>query len=250
MKKFIAILSFVLGSGIVMLFQSCAQGPFSMGWTTAGSGQAALNAQTSININNTYETQAVAVLQNNCVSCHGAAPGTSGIYSITDPNHLVQSGLVTPGQPGQSTVVSVITSHMMPPGGTVAAADLQTLENWITAMVSTGTPSPTPTPTPTPTPNPTATPPVPGANPSYAYLATNLFQVSCTSCHTGQNSPQGYDLSTYATIIASGGIATGNPSASAIYLAITSGLMPPGGTVSAALQQDLATWITNGAPNN
>jgi hypothetical protein len=65
------------------------------------------------------------------------------------------------------------------------------------------TPSPTPTPAPSPAPTPTPTPtPTPGATLSYDQDLKPVFDADCVRCHGGSRPSAGYNMSTYAGVMA------------------------------------------------
>jgi cytochrome c551/c552 len=83
--------------------------------------------------------QAQAILQKNCVSCHGAAMKMSGLDLRTQRS--VQAGgtrgpSVEPGNPQRSLLYRLITHEVkptMPPGQKLSDADLAVLRRWIIA---------------------------------------------------------------------------------------------------------------------
>jgi mono/diheme cytochrome c family protein len=105
------------------IFTGCAQGPLGVSWGVPGT-------ETSVQLNNSNEAAAMAIIQQNCTVCHGSSSGPQGIYGLTDVNHLVNSGLVVAGQPNQSTLYTAVLSNM-PPTGLLSAADIQVLNAWI-----------------------------------------------------------------------------------------------------------------------
>src|SRR5271154_4618588 len=90
----------LLATSLTLLFQNCAQGPFGLDWNSGGSSGTSSSSSSSINIDNSYEAQAVTILQSNCTSCHTATSGPQNVYDVTDPSHLIAAGLIVPGQPG------------------------------------------------------------------------------------------------------------------------------------------------------
>lgn len=77
-----------------------------------------------------------------------------------------------------------------------------------------------------------------------------LFQNSCATsgCHDSATRKEGYDLSSYTSIIAKG-IKPGDASGSAIYQSITGGedLMPPGNPLPVEQRNLIRIWIEQGA---
>jgi hypothetical protein len=67
------------------------------------------------------------------------------------------------------------------------------------------TPTPTPTPAPAPTPSPTPTPtptPTPSAVLSYDQDLKPVFDMDCVRCHGGSRPSAGYNMTTYAGVMA------------------------------------------------
>lgn len=95
--------------------------------------------------------------------------------------------------------------------------------------------------------------PTTSANPTWATLSAKVFKPYCLSCHNATTPSAGLDLSTQASLLASGVIVAGSPSTSRLYLRITSTnaatRMPKGApALSAVLVQEISRWITAGAP--
>jgi len=217
--------------GIALLQTACTQGGFTVAnfdgsQTNLGSS----GGQTSISIlTNSYETQALTILQTNCVSCHTATSGPAGIYGFGDVNHLVSSGLVVPGNPSQSTLYVMVSTSVMPPTGPLSASDQQVLKNWIT-----GTPSATPTPTPTPGS---------GSNPNatFSYIQANIISKSCAGCHNA--------FTTYDGLKAE--VVAGDANSSTLFTKVNTGEMPQGGPFLSVDQiRAIYDWIQAGALNN
>lgn len=214
-------------SSLPLLFAGCSQGALGTNWSSPSN--LSLTGQSTASLTNSYEAQAMTILQTNCFSCHTATTGPNNVYDFGDINHLVSAGLVVPGSPSTSMLYIAVSTSLMPPGGPLSSADQLTLSNWI----SGGSTSPNPTPTPTPSgPNPNAT---------FTYINTNIINVSCVSCHGGFN--------TYSGLMAE--VTASDPSSSALYNMVNSGQMPQGGTFLTADQiGDIYDWIAAGAPNN
>jgi hypothetical protein len=84
---------------------------------------------------------------------------------------------------------------------------------------------------------------------TYTWLATNIFQPKCVSCHSGPGAQSGYHLDSYGG--ATTQVAPGNSAGSGLYQMVLSGAMPQGGTpLTAAQLNAVMTWIDSGAANN
>jgi hypothetical protein len=89
----------------------------------------ALALKNATSANNPYTSQALAILQQNCVSCHTSESGPDDVYDVTDVNHLLSFGLVVSGQPGQSLLYQQISEGLMPPTGPLSAIDQEAISN-------------------------------------------------------------------------------------------------------------------------
>lgn len=84
--------------------------------------------------------------------------------------------------------------------------------------------------------------------PTYAWLSENVFEPKCLSCHTTESASYGVDLSSYAQIIATGSVVSGDPSKSTLYTQTFAGLMPKSGTkLTDSENQAIHDWIKSGA---
>ena len=235
---FPVVFALVLGAG-------CSQWPSGFGVTDLSSS--GLDGNSAQGLTNTYESQALSILQQNCTSCHTDSAGPLNVFNLLSPTHLVQSGLVVPGSPGQSSLYTEIQTGAMPPSGALSSVDQAVIANWIAASANAPTPGATPTPTPTPGTGPTPTP-APSA-PTFSTIESQIFAVHCTSCHSSQSAAAGYAFDSYNGVMK--GVNTGSPSNSLVYTITNSGQMPTrGSSLTAAQESLLLAWIQAGAPNN
>ncbi len=86
-----------------------------------------------------------------------------------------------------------------------------------------------------------------------------ILQTSCAlngSCHLGANNGNAHinfdSTAAYATIFEKQLVSTGNPTASLLYVEISTGIMPkaPYSTLSPAQISTILNWIKQGAINN
>jgi hypothetical protein len=126
----------------------------------------------------------------------------------------------------ESWLVSFILGHNTGTG--LSSAQVTGIAQWLKGSTSIPAPAPTPTPSPTPTPAPTPTP-TPQVV-SYSATIAPMLNQYCNSCHATQ-SPR---LTTYAQVYSARSRLPGMGSS---YL-------------SAAQEQTLAAWISQGASNN
>ena len=83
-----------------------------------------------------------------------------------------------------------------------------------------------------------------GLSNAYEQSAMTIIQQNCTSCHGSGTGPAGvYDLTDPSHLASSGLIVAGQPDQSTLFIAISSGVMPPTGSLSASDQQVISEWI-------
>jgi hypothetical protein len=95
----------------------------------------------------------------------------------------------------------------------------------------------------------------PAGQPAFARLQTSLFDAYCVSCHSATEHQGGVTLTSYTDVMGSkamGGstpiVHPGQATASALYLQVSSGAMPPkGAKPDAATAKLLQQWIDGGA---
>lgn len=197
---------------------------------------------------NPLDGQVKLILQNNCASCHGETDGPAGIYGLTNPQHLLDTGLVVKGQPTQSPLVTAVATTM-PPSGPLSAQDQAIIQNWILAMNDVSAPAPTPAPAPGPAPAPAPAPTPPPAVVTFKFLQSTIFQPKCVGCHSSNSAAAGYAFDTYTKVMKA--VKVASPTASRVYASTKSGSMPRGSAKLTSAQLDqLLSWIKAGAPNN
>jgi mono/diheme cytochrome c family protein len=199
----------------------------------------------TLQVDQNLQTQALAILTSNCASCHDTA-SNGGVTQILDVNHLIVSGLVVPGNPTGSQLITACNSLGMPPAGPLAPASLTVLENWISSMKLVGTAPPVVGPAPNPLP--------PGKvvqdDPTLHTQAMNIININCAGCHENQGAKAGGGISSIMDInvlVASGLVVAGDPSQGSMLAAISAGTMPKGGgaRVTAADLQTLKNWVAS-----
>lgn len=86
------------------------------------------------------QVQALAVLEENCASCHtpgGDSPVNTKIDNILDPGHLIERGILIPGKPSDSMALVRMGNNTMPPQGIQPRpdeADIANVEAWIACL--------------------------------------------------------------------------------------------------------------------
>ena len=226
MQKLILIL------GSTLLLMACSQGPFGLTWNSDGVQKANINDGLRI-LNNPFRDQALAIINQNCVGCHGETAGPKGVFNLLSLNHLVSSGLVVPGNPEQSKLFQVIKTGLMPMKGRLSEIDQSTIQNWIASGDVAAS-------------KPTAPGPLP---PTFANIESKILQVRCVMCHSGPKPKGQVSLDTYEGVMKT--VDVSSPEESSIYVQTYSGMMPPrGDLLTTDEQKALLTWIKEGALNN
>jgi len=208
------------------------------------SKQSSLDASSlGIGTGSATEQQALAILSTNCVSCHGGGNSSGGVSNITDVASLLQAGLIIPGQPNQSPLILAVQLGRMPLGGALSVQDIQTLVDWVSGSNSSPVANPVPAAGSNPAPVDTST---------LAGQAITILQNNCYACHGTVVSGNVDQINNPAHLIALGVVIPGNAAGSSLYVAVSTGVMPLGGALSAADIATLANWINAGAqaPNS
>lgn len=80
--------------------------------------------------------KALAILQRDCASCHNPANPQGNFGSVMQVNEMVASQrFIVAGEPDKSSIITRLApAGNMPPGNTMAAADVSTLKSWISQM--------------------------------------------------------------------------------------------------------------------
>ena len=263
---------------LLSIFSGCSDSAFKV-------SRLELSSLGVFNINNPYKAQAINIIQTNCTSCHTSTAGPASIYNLTDPYHLMNTGLIVPGLPSVSPLYSTVAVRMHPTNP-LSAADKLVIFNWIKAMATPPTPGVSLScafnaDTVASGSSRTAyqTPTVPAGQTCVSQLRTctngvlsgaytfsscaeiafpvgtfkslqaGIFNARCISCHSAAKLSGGFAWDTYAGVLRGVNIAT--PTASKIYIQTQSGNMPKGGPpLSAAEVAEILQWITAGALNN
>ncbi|PWU17975.1 MAG: hypothetical protein C5B49_07910 [Bdellovibrio sp.] len=80
--------------------------------------------------------------------------------------------------------------------------------------------------------------------PTFSEINSQIIQPNCLVCHSSGT----YTFTTYDTLIAGGVVKSGSPSTSTLYLDVSSGKMPQGGTpLSTTDVNAIDNWISAGA---
>lgn len=234
-------LSFVLIASVVILsFQNC---------DAYHSGSGLLNQGSSLDgftleVDQALQAQSLSILSTRCASCHDQA-SMGNVTRILDVNHLISTGLVTPGDPNAGRLIGSIAGGTMPPGGGMPAAELQTIKNWVSSMRLVGNvPPPSPSPTPAPLPaNKTVQ-----VNATLHTQAMNIINVNCAGCHfAGQAGGGISNILDVNHLVRTGMITVGDSTKGRLIGSIVDGTMPKGtaARVTAADLQTLRNWINS-----
>ena len=228
---------------LMVVLGACSQSPLGLSWRDGSAMNT--NSVGAEGLANPYQTQALAIIQTNCISCHKAGSGPDNVFNLTDRNHLVSARLVVPGKPDQSILFTEIQSGAMPPKKTLAAADQQVIENWITS--ASGTPD-------AQKPRPSPPPADLDLQPTFKSLQAKVFEPLCVKCHSSQTKDPkgpdgGYAFDTYAGVLKSVNIV--NPTLSLVYKFTKNKKMPRKKDPLNDIQEAaLLLWLNNGAQDN
>jgi hypothetical protein len=184
-----------------------------------------------------FASTILPMLNSNCAmsGCHnGLSSGDAGETTLN--TYAGIRAIVSPGNPGSSKLVDVITNGSMPPSGhtPISSSQLAAIETWISQGASNNACSAGTCDT---------------TNVTYSVTISTILQNNCTGCHSGSApSGAGIDLTSYANVLTqvNSGKLWGDVSHSAGYNA-----MPLGGTILSACDLNMiSSWIHKGAPNN
>ena len=238
--KISAIVMFSLGTFLILENYSCKHDPIGIE-----------NLDTVC-----FSRDVLPIFQNSCAmtGCHSG--GKRG-FNATSYESIIKE--VTPGNASKSKVYQAITSiyfNTMPPSPhTPLSKDQRTIiEVWINQGAKNTTCDSNSSPTPTsggPQNNVDST--------CFAQTIQPIFMSNCavTGCHDPVTHQEGYDFSTYASLMSrTGSIVPFNPNASRVFNAINNNESddrmppPPRSKLSSADIDALSKWISQGALNS
>ena len=78
------------------------------------------------------QVQSFDIITRNCKSCH-VDQALGGVSNLLDYSHLINSGLVVPGDVA-SRLLASIDNNSMPPSGALSETEKRTIRNWILAL--------------------------------------------------------------------------------------------------------------------
>lgn len=91
---------------------------------------------------------------------------------------------------------------------------------------------------------------VPPDSVTFAKYIVPLFAANCTTCHSGNESPDLRAANAYSALTSGKFVVAGNAANSVLYQKVSSGEMPPGGGLKQSDIDLIKNWINNGALNN
>jgi cytochrome c553 len=231
---FVALFLMVLG------FQNCS-GKFQVksGLTSQG-----FTVEQDLNL----QQQSISILGTKCAACHDAAT-QGGVTGILNVDHLIASGLITPGNPSAGRLIGSIEDNSMPTTGLerVTPGELSILKSWISSIRVAG-PQPTPSPTPPPPPTIPAGMKV-GANGALQTQAMGVLQFQCAGCHQANSNAGSINKIMEPNSLVSLGLVTmGDSTKGRLIGSIVGKTMPKAGSYMAttpAELQVLRDWINS-----
>lgn len=112
-----------------------------------GEAQHEINGNTDLTSTSTEPevlAQAVKdIMTARCTQCHDSSLGAGDILNIDNLDHIVNSGLVIPGEPVISKLFHSVDTNSMPPTGPLNLSEKNTIYNWILFGAPTSTEAPT-----------------------------------------------------------------------------------------------------------
>lgn len=238
---------------LVVAFQNCAPSyreanhanhaaqSVNAGGNNSGNLVADLPPGSTVTSDPALQTQALGILSNKCASCHQDVT-SGGITQILNVNHLIASGLIVPGNPNQGVIVGSITAGRMPLGGTISAAEIQTIKDWIsTIVVSGGAPIVDPVVSPLPSGKTVQ------VDSALHARAVKILNVNCGGCHQSITTGGITNILDVNHLVASGLVVAGDATKGRVVAVIQDGSMPSGSgaRVTAADFQTLKDWINS-----
>ncbi|PUZ26913.1 Planctomycete cytochrome C [Chitinophaga costaii] len=91
---------------------------------------------------------------------------------------------------------------------------------------------------------------VPADSVTFAKYIVPLFSSNCTTCHSGNESPDLRAANAYNALTSGKYVVSGDAASSVLYQKVSSGEMPPGGGLKQSDVDLIKNWINNGALNN
>jgi mono/diheme cytochrome c family protein len=226
MKKQLTLSAILVVSlALLLLFQNCGK-------------PSELTYMSSVDLSTQEGVQMAAgqILEKKCAECHNPNNINGNVSNITDPDYLVYTRLVVPGEPEISPLVIQITKGLMPKDGDfLTPQEVDIIKAWIISL------------------DPQTLSPggdlvqIPLA-PTYRSLAANIFAPKCAACHSsGAGSATNARFGTYEGVFAVraqlrnrirglGGVQK----------------MPqaPNPELTEPEKQAIEAWVAAGAPNN
>ncbi|HYX35007.1 MAG TPA: c-type cytochrome domain-containing protein [Oligoflexus sp.] len=163
------------------------------------------------------ESASLAILQTNCVKCHGAGSAQGGFSIIDNVEAMISSNkYIIPGDPEGSAIYKrIAVAKNMPPAGPLSDADAATIKQWIAVL-------------------------------KLESDALAILQNNCATCHGAGASSGGFGIidDVQAMIASNKYIIPGNPEGSAIYkrMAVARN-MPPAGPLAGNDTDTIKAWI-------
>lgn len=185
-----------------------------------------------------FQNDVLPILISSCAmsGCHDAASAEDGIVLISYQTTL-NTGKVTPGNPGNSDLYEKITETdpedrmPPPPGQALSPVQIETIRKWIAQGAKNNKCDG-------------------DCDTTQFNFNTSILPIinnNCKGCHSGVSPSGGINLDGYAAIrtVAESGKLLGSISHQTGYVA-----MPQGGKLSDCNITQIRKWIENGTPNN
>ena len=100
---------------------------------TATPPSSAAPTELTLDVNIDLQNDALQILQSSCADCHGDN-STSRVNHITDVTRLIETKLITPGNPDEGRLLGSVNEDRMPPRSPLSREEKQILHDWIASM--------------------------------------------------------------------------------------------------------------------
>ena len=192
-----------------------------------------------------FQNAVLPLLQSTCATtgCHDAISHQEGV-NLTTYQSVMQTGEVTPFQPGESKIWEAINENdpddrMPPPPASPLNTDQkQIIYKWIMQGALN---------------NYCDQEPCDSINVTFTITVFPIIQNNCYGCHSGGNPGGGISLTNYNQVKAAGAIPPGTPGSLLGVITHASGNVPMpqnGNQLSDCKIAQIRKWIDDGMPNN
>ena len=189
-----------------------------------------------------FEQQILPILVSNCTQsgCHNVASAADGVV-LTNYNNLINSNIVTPGNPGNSDLYEVLVEtdpdKVMPPPGEnpLSPSQISLIQTWIQQGAQNNYCD-------------QGLGPCDTLNITFSGTVVPILQSKCTGCHSGGAPSGGINLTTWADVNSQA--QSGKLTGSINHLPGFSPMPKSGPKLPNCEIRKIELWVAQGAPNN